>query len=257
MTTAHIDGQVTATSDPYRALLAGSEASASHRDLPALVHELTGLLHEVVRFDYLTLFLHDAARSAPRAAPAPPERRFPRGASGLFPSSSRFAPSTTRYQSLPCEGTYRRQRRRHGLCFRCKPVRAGAAVTITAADNRRPCEGVSHPANHGPRQAGGPDVSARREAGRAVGAGAGGVLAEHPGRTARINRSGGPDGRDLHRPRGPGVPGSHAPPRGRVGCRRLLDESHRGRDHPGAPSRLRAPEGRTFRVTGEHKLTMT
>src|SRR5712691_13236105 len=40
MTTAHIDGQVTAGGDAYRALLAVSEAIASHRDLSALIHEL-------------------------------------------------------------------------------------------------------------------------------------------------------------------------------------------------------------------------
>ncbi len=70
--------------------------------------------------------------------------------------------------------------RRYGLCFRCKPVRAGAAVEITTDDNRGPCEGVSDAANHGPRSPAGPHVPARREVGGAVGAGAGGVLAECP-----------------------------------------------------------------------------
>ena len=68
MTSAHHDGQATATGDAYRALLAVSVATVSHRDLPALFHELAGLLHQGVRFDSLTLFLHDAERSAPRAA---------------------------------------------------------------------------------------------------------------------------------------------------------------------------------------------
>jgi hypothetical protein len=54
-------------------------------------HELAPLLHQVVRFDYQAPFLHDAASSAPRAAPAPPERRYPRGASRLFANSSRSA----------------------------------------------------------------------------------------------------------------------------------------------------------------------
>jgi len=44
----------------YRALLAVSEAIVSHRDLSALFHELAGRLHQVVRFDYLGLSLHDA-----------------------------------------------------------------------------------------------------------------------------------------------------------------------------------------------------
>src|SRR5438445_9220097 len=45
----------------YRALLAVAEAIVSHRDLHALFHDLAGRLHQVVRFDYLALVLHDAA----------------------------------------------------------------------------------------------------------------------------------------------------------------------------------------------------
>jgi formate hydrogenlyase transcriptional activator len=45
----------------YRALLGVSEAIASHRDLAALLHELASRLHQVVRFDYLGIALHDAA----------------------------------------------------------------------------------------------------------------------------------------------------------------------------------------------------
>src|SRR5262249_12061444 len=51
----------TAADDRYRALLAVSEAIVSHRDLPALFHELAGRLQQVVRFDYLALFLLEAA----------------------------------------------------------------------------------------------------------------------------------------------------------------------------------------------------
>lgn len=47
----------------YRALLAVAEAIVSHRDLPALFHDLAGRLHRVVRFDYLILVLHDAANN--------------------------------------------------------------------------------------------------------------------------------------------------------------------------------------------------
>src|SRR5205814_10445225 len=60
MTSPRFDGQATATSDRYRALLAVSEAIASHRDLPALFHELAGRLHPVVRFYTLALLLHEA-----------------------------------------------------------------------------------------------------------------------------------------------------------------------------------------------------
>jgi formate hydrogenlyase transcriptional activator len=50
--------------DKYRALFAVSQAIVSHRDLSALFHELAGRLHEVVRFDYLALVLHDVASGA-------------------------------------------------------------------------------------------------------------------------------------------------------------------------------------------------
>src|SRR5690349_11409704 len=75
--------------------------------------------------------------------------------------------------------------RRHGLCFRCNPVRAGAAVEITTDDDRSPCEGGSDAADHSSRKPAGPDVPARRDVGGAVAAGAGGVLAEHPGPSAQ------------------------------------------------------------------------
>ena len=70
MTSAPTDGQAAAGGDPYRALLAVSEAIVSHRDLPALFHELAGRLHQVVCFDYLALVLHDAAGDD-AIAPAP------------------------------------------------------------------------------------------------------------------------------------------------------------------------------------------
>src|ERR1700751_5669454 len=49
-----------------RALLAVSEAIAAHRDLAALFHELADRLHQVVRFDYLALLLHEAATNTVR-----------------------------------------------------------------------------------------------------------------------------------------------------------------------------------------------
>jgi formate hydrogenlyase transcriptional activator len=66
MTAADSDGQASGTDEPYRALLAVSEAIATHRDLPALFHELAGGLHHVVRFDYLALVLHEAATDTMR-----------------------------------------------------------------------------------------------------------------------------------------------------------------------------------------------
>src|ERR1700758_5038885 len=66
MTSADLGGQAAAPDDRYRALLAVSEAIASHRDLSALFHELAGRLHAVVRFDYLALMLHEAASNTLR-----------------------------------------------------------------------------------------------------------------------------------------------------------------------------------------------
>jgi len=54
-------GQTPASEDRYRALLDISEAIASHRELPALFHELASQMVQVVRFDHLSLVLHDAA----------------------------------------------------------------------------------------------------------------------------------------------------------------------------------------------------
>ena len=52
-------GQARATEDRYRALLAVSQAIASHRELPSLFHELAGRLAAVVQFDHLALVLHE------------------------------------------------------------------------------------------------------------------------------------------------------------------------------------------------------
>ncbi len=66
MTSAPFEGQATASSDRYRALLAVSEAIISHRDLSALFQGLTEQLREVVRFDSLALVLHEAATNTMR-----------------------------------------------------------------------------------------------------------------------------------------------------------------------------------------------
>ena len=66
MTSDQLDGQATATSDRYQALLAVSEAIVAQRDLSALFHELAGRLHQVVQFDGLALVLHEAATNAMR-----------------------------------------------------------------------------------------------------------------------------------------------------------------------------------------------
>jgi hypothetical protein len=71
-----------------------------------------------------------------------------------------------------------------------------------------------------------------------VAAGAGRVLAECPSRTAQTGPARGPDRGDLNQRGGEGVPGSPPPARGRVRRPRLPDESRRGRDYSGRPSRL-------------------
>jgi formate hydrogenlyase transcriptional activator len=48
------------------ALLEVSEAIAQQRDLPALFHDLSGRLHCVIDFDFLTLILHDPLRNVMR-----------------------------------------------------------------------------------------------------------------------------------------------------------------------------------------------
>jgi formate hydrogenlyase transcriptional activator len=75
MTDTQSDGQATAFGEPYDALLAVSEAIISHRDLPALFHDLAARLRPMTRFDYLTLVLHDVATNTMRMhVLEPPER---------------------------------------------------------------------------------------------------------------------------------------------------------------------------------------
>src|SRR5690242_3496378 len=75
MTGADSDGQAAAANDRCLALLAVSEAIVAHRDLSALFHELAGRLHQVVRFDYLALLLHEAENNTLRLhVLEPPDR---------------------------------------------------------------------------------------------------------------------------------------------------------------------------------------
>jgi formate hydrogenlyase transcriptional activator len=54
-------GEIHPSSQQYRTLLEVAEATVSYRELSALFNDLAGLLHRVVRFDYLWLNLHDGA----------------------------------------------------------------------------------------------------------------------------------------------------------------------------------------------------
>jgi formate hydrogenlyase transcriptional activator len=65
----------TVACEEYRALLAVSEVVVSHRDVATLFPELAGRLRQVVRFDYMTLVLHEAATNTMRLhAAGTPER---------------------------------------------------------------------------------------------------------------------------------------------------------------------------------------
>ena len=85
MRETHVEGQATATSDRYRALLAVSEAIVAHRDLSALFHELAGRLHLVVQFDGLSLVLHEAASDTMRIHVLETSEPFPRQPVLVFP----------------------------------------------------------------------------------------------------------------------------------------------------------------------------
>lgn len=58
--------QPTASGESYQALLAVAQAIVSHRDLPGLLHELANQLHQVIRFDFLSLVLHEPANNTMR-----------------------------------------------------------------------------------------------------------------------------------------------------------------------------------------------
>ncbi len=63
MSTLQKNVETLSTNRKYSTLLEVAEAIVTHRDLPALFHELAGPLHRVVRFDYLALVLRDYSTS--------------------------------------------------------------------------------------------------------------------------------------------------------------------------------------------------
>jgi hypothetical protein len=60
------DGQELSDRQRYQTLMAVSQAIISHRDLEMLFHNLCDRLAQVLRFDYLSLALHDAATNTMR-----------------------------------------------------------------------------------------------------------------------------------------------------------------------------------------------
>jgi formate hydrogenlyase transcriptional activator len=85
MTIANQNENAIATSDRYRALLAVSEAIVAHRDLSALFHELAGRIRHLVRFDGLSLVLHEAASNTMRIHVLETSETIPRQPVLVFP----------------------------------------------------------------------------------------------------------------------------------------------------------------------------
>ena len=66
MSSPELQEKAAASAEQYQALFAVSDAIASHRDLPALFHELASRLGRVVSFDVLSLVLHEPATKVMR-----------------------------------------------------------------------------------------------------------------------------------------------------------------------------------------------
>ncbi len=73
-------GETHSSSQHYQTLLEVAEAIVSNRELSALFKDLAGLLHRVVRFDYLGLNLHDGASDTLRLHVMEPPDLAPHGA---------------------------------------------------------------------------------------------------------------------------------------------------------------------------------
>src|SRR5206468_8485451 len=71
-----------------RMLLDVSRATASHRDLPSLLHDLAGLLRRVASFDGLGLVLHDPASDIMRVHTLVGLRPVPQAENGLAVAES-------------------------------------------------------------------------------------------------------------------------------------------------------------------------
>lgn len=143
MPQAQVEQQGTVTSDQYEALFAVSDAIASHRDRDALLRELAARLRHVVRFEVLSLALHDAATNIMRRhilegiQPLPPPSDF---VFDLVDDPARFAWETQQpfiarnVEQLKCWPKYLELVQRYGgECFCYLPLttarrRLGALV---------------------------------------------------------------------------------------------------------------------------------
>ncbi len=79
------DGPQLAARQQYQTLLAVSQTIVSHRDLESLFVELADRLHQVARFDFLSLVLHDAASNTMRLHLLETAEAVPRGVVLVLP----------------------------------------------------------------------------------------------------------------------------------------------------------------------------
>jgi formate hydrogenlyase transcriptional activator len=138
MRSPQTETQALSADQQYQALLAVSEAIASHRDVSALFHELAGRLHQVVRFDYLSLQLHEAASNTMRILVLePPETTAPPPASDI-PIEDIPSGLVWQTQRPLIISSISRETRWQGLSKRVAPygVQSGCYLPLTTARRR-------------------------------------------------------------------------------------------------------------------------
>jgi formate hydrogenlyase transcriptional activator len=136
MRSPQTETQALSADQQYQALLAVSEAIVSHRDVSALFHELADRLHQVVRFDYLGLQLHEAASNTMRICVLePPETTAPPSDIPIEDIPSGLAWQTQRPLII---SSISRETRWQGLSKRLAPygVQSACYLPLTTARRR-------------------------------------------------------------------------------------------------------------------------
>jgi formate hydrogenlyase transcriptional activator len=130
--------QAVSADQQYRALLAVSEAIVSHRDVSALFHELADRLHQVVRFDYLGLQLHEAASNTVRTSVLEPPETIAPPAAGGIPMEDIPAGLVWQTQRPVIISRVSQETRWPGLSKRVAPygVQSGCYLPLTTARRR-------------------------------------------------------------------------------------------------------------------------
>ena len=137
MTAAHVDGPATASGEPYRTLLAVSEAIVSHRDLSALFHELAGRLHHVVRFEYLALLLHEAGSNTLRLHVLETSELGPQPSGTCIPVDDSPPGRVWQTQQPLIISNVAEQRRWPAYPERVKPYRIQSSCSLPLSTSRR------------------------------------------------------------------------------------------------------------------------